>query len=181
VFWHLKSSFEFSEVVEDSKFRLLGVWISFSHLPQSEVAIARVPTLEISGLLLRSPKTKCHLDVGLMERHRIYYKGEVVASPKSEPWWILWVQVCSWLVLAPKVFKLCTNQLVVWFCVDSCEWLMLIILHSSIPELQHAPLPLKMLRAKEHALTFCYSVVSLQTHIWVYQGAWERVTNKWCP
>jgi hypothetical protein len=28
---------------------------------------------------------------------------------------ILWIQGCSWLVLAPKVFKICTNQLVVWF------------------------------------------------------------------
>jgi hypothetical protein len=42
-------------------------------------------------------------------------KGKVVASPKSRPWWVLWVRVCSWLVLAPKVFQLCTNQLVVWF------------------------------------------------------------------
>jgi hypothetical protein len=36
-------------------------------------------------------------------------RGKVVASPKSGPWWILWVWVCSWLVLAPKIFKLCTN------------------------------------------------------------------------
>jgi len=42
-------------------------------------------------------------------------KGKVVASPKSGPWWVLWVQICPWLVLAPKVFQLCTNQLVVWF------------------------------------------------------------------
>jgi hypothetical protein len=32
--------------------------------------VAEVPTLKISGL----PKTKCHLDVGLVERHRVYYK-----------------------------------------------------------------------------------------------------------
>jgi hypothetical protein len=36
----------------------------------------RVPTSRISGLPFGSPKTKCHLDVGLMERHRVYYKGE---------------------------------------------------------------------------------------------------------
>jgi hypothetical protein len=41
-------------------------------------------------------------------------RGKVVASPKSGPWWVLWVRVCPWLVLALKVFK-CTNQLVVWF------------------------------------------------------------------
>ncbi len=30
-------------------------------------------------------------------------KGEVVASPKFGPWWVLWVRVCLWLVCAPKV------------------------------------------------------------------------------
>jgi hypothetical protein len=42
-------------------------------------------------------------------------KGKVVASPKSGPWWILWVCVCLWVIRAPKVFQLCSNQLVVWF------------------------------------------------------------------
>jgi hypothetical protein len=40
-------------------------------------------------------------------------RGKVVASPKSGLWWVLWVRVCPWLVLALKVLKLCTNQLVV--------------------------------------------------------------------
>jgi hypothetical protein len=50
-------------------------------------------------------------------------RGKVMASPKSGPWWVLWIWVCPWFVLAPKVLKLCTNQLVVWFCAGSCEWL----------------------------------------------------------
>jgi hypothetical protein len=50
-------------------------------------------------------------------------RGKVVASPKFGSWWILWVRVCSWLVLAPKVLQLCINQLVVWFCAGPCEWL----------------------------------------------------------
>jgi hypothetical protein len=29
-----------------------------------------------------SPETKCHLDVSLMERHKIYYKGEGGGFPK---------------------------------------------------------------------------------------------------
>jgi hypothetical protein len=37
---------------------------------------AIVPTLEISGFPNGSPGTKCHLDVGLVERHKVYYKGE---------------------------------------------------------------------------------------------------------
>jgi hypothetical protein len=32
-------------------------------------------------------------------------RGKVVASPKSGPWWVLWVQVCPWLVLTPKMLQ----------------------------------------------------------------------------
>jgi hypothetical protein len=32
--------------------------------------------LAISRVPLGSPGTKCHLDVGLVERHKVYYKGE---------------------------------------------------------------------------------------------------------
>ncbi len=43
-----------------------------------------VPTLGISGLPFGSPGTKCHLDVGLMERHNVYYKGEGGGSPQVQ-------------------------------------------------------------------------------------------------
>jgi hypothetical protein len=42
-------------------------------------------------------------------------RGKVVASPKSKPWWIMWVRGCSWLILAQKMPGLCTKQLFVWF------------------------------------------------------------------
>jgi hypothetical protein len=56
-------------------------------------------------------KTKCHLDVGFMERHVV--RGKMVASTKSRPWWILWIRSCPWFVLASKMLKLCalTNLL----------------------------------------------------------------------
>ncbi len=38
--------------------------------------IAGVSILGILGFPFGSPETKCHLDVGLMERHIVYYKGE---------------------------------------------------------------------------------------------------------
>jgi hypothetical protein len=41
-------------------------------------------------------------------------RGKVVASPKFRPWWVLWVRISLWLVLTSNMFKLCTNQLVVW-------------------------------------------------------------------
>jgi len=42
-----------------------------------------VPTLGILGLPFGSPKTKNHLDVGLMEKHKVYYKGEGGGFPPS--------------------------------------------------------------------------------------------------
>ncbi len=38
--------------------------------------VVGIPTLGISELPLGSPRTKCHLDVGLVERYKLYYKGE---------------------------------------------------------------------------------------------------------
>jgi hypothetical protein len=42
-------------------------------------------------------------------------RGKVMVSPKSKLWWVLWVRVCPWFILTPKVLQLCINQLVVWF------------------------------------------------------------------
>jgi hypothetical protein len=51
-----------------------------------------------------SLKTKRHLGVDLVAKHKVYYKGEGDGFPKSRPWWVLWVHVCPWLIRAPKVF-----------------------------------------------------------------------------
>ncbi len=45
--------------------------------------IAGVPIMKISGLPLGNPRTKCHLDVGLVEKHKVYYKGEGGGFPPS--------------------------------------------------------------------------------------------------
>jgi len=47
--------------------------------------VTGVLTLGISGLPFESPRTKCHLNVGLMERHKVYYKKEGGGFPKSGP------------------------------------------------------------------------------------------------
>jgi hypothetical protein len=44
--------------------------------------VSRVQTRTISRLLLGSPKTKSHLDVGATERHRVYYMGEGGGFPQ---------------------------------------------------------------------------------------------------
>jgi hypothetical protein len=120
--------------------------------------VARVPTLGISGLPLGSPKKNVIWMLVSWPTTKYTIRGKVMASPKSRSWWVLWVRICPWLVLAPKMLQLCTNQLVVWFvqvCVS--DWL-LVILPSPIPELQHAPLPPKCYDqgACPNSLLFCY-------------------------
>ncbi len=65
--------------------------------------VTGVLTLTISGLPLGSPVTKCHLDVGLVERRTIYYKGEGGGFPQLQAVMSLVSSSCSWLVLALKV------------------------------------------------------------------------------
>ncbi len=43
-----------------------------------------VLVLAISRLPFGTPGTKCHLDVGLMERHIVYYKGEGGGFPQVQ-------------------------------------------------------------------------------------------------
>jgi hypothetical protein len=100
------------------------------------------PNFRNSGLPLGSLEAKCHLDVGPMARHKLYYKGKVVASPKSGLWWVLWVHVCPWLVHAPKCSNYTPTNL---FGLCKSVWVIevLVNLPSPILELQHALLPPK--------------------------------------
>jgi hypothetical protein len=100
-------------------------------------------------------------------------RGEVVDSPKFGLWWVLWVCVCPWFVLTPKAFKLCINQLIVRFVqVRVSSWCLSIFL-VPIPELQHALLPPKCCKPGDVPQLLTFSLFSPQTHIWVYQGAWD--------
>ncbi len=70
----------------------------------------------ISRLSLGSPGTKNHLDVVPMESCIVYYKGEGGGFPKVPAMVSLVSLNCSWLVLAPKVLQLCTNDLMLVLC-----------------------------------------------------------------
>jgi len=68
--------------------------------------------------------TKCNLDVGLVERHKVYYKGGRWRLPPS-PGHV--ESKFPWLVLAPKVLQLCSNRFVLVLCrfvwvVDACHF-----------------------------------------------------------
>jgi hypothetical protein len=75
--------------------------------------VMKVPTLTISRLPFGVPGQNAIWMWASWRGTKYTIRGKVVASPKSRSWWVLWVQVCLWLVLTPKVFQLFTNQLVV--------------------------------------------------------------------
>ncbi len=126
---------------EGYNFALDRISIGGLHVKLWRPKVVGVLTLVISGLPLRSPGTKSHLDVGPMERHIVYYKGEGGGFPQV---WVVVSLVSSsrpCFVLTPKVFQLCTNHL--GFVQASVSKWSLLILPSPFPELQHAPLPLQ--------------------------------------
>jgi hypothetical protein len=78
--------------------------------------VTRVTFVGISGLPLGSLGTKNHLDVAPVESCRVYYKGEGGGFPQVQAVVTLVNPSCPWLILAPKMFKLCTNHLVMVLC-----------------------------------------------------------------
>ncbi len=137
----------------------------------------KVSTLAISGFPFGSPETKCHLNVGLVERRIVYYKWEGGGFPQ------VWVVVslvspnCPWLVLAPKVFQLCTNHLVLILCrfvwvVEACQFFLIPSRSSNTPLY-----PSKVLQAREHAPTFySFVIFSFNSHL-KPSRSWERINQ----
>jgi hypothetical protein len=78
--------------------------------------VAGVPTWAISGFPFGSLKTKSHLDVGPVERCKVYYKGEGGGFPQVQAMVNLVCPCYLWIILALKVFQLCTNHLVWVLC-----------------------------------------------------------------
>jgi hypothetical protein len=70
-------------------------------------------------------------------------KGKVVVSLKSGLWWVLWVHVCPWFIDAPKCSNYALTNLLFGLCRSVWISELFVNLPSPIPELQHAPLPLK--------------------------------------
>jgi hypothetical protein len=62
------------------------------------------------------PEQKIHLDVSLVDKHKVYYKGESGGFPQVRAVVSLVCLCCPWFVLAPKVFQLCTNHFVWVLC-----------------------------------------------------------------
>jgi hypothetical protein len=77
--------------------------------------VTRAPTFGISGLPFGSPEQNVIWMWASWRGTKYTIRGKVMASPKSGPWWILWIRVCPWLVLTPKELQPCINYLVFGF------------------------------------------------------------------
>jgi len=137
--------------------------------------VTGIPTLTISKLPLGNPETKCHLDVGLMERHIVYYKGEGGGFPQVWAVLSLVSSNCLWLVLAPKVLQLCTNHFMLVLCrfvwvVEACQFFLVPSWNSNTPLY-----PSKVLWARERAsIPYSSVVFSLDWHL-SPSRSWERI------
>ncbi len=78
--WHV--TYHWKALYKGYNFALDLISIEGLHVKLWGPKVARVLTLGISGLPNGSPKTKCHLDVGLVERQKIYCKGKGGGFPQ---------------------------------------------------------------------------------------------------
>jgi hypothetical protein len=73
------------------------------HTKLLDSKVEGVPILGISGFSLESHRTKWHMDADPVVRHKEYYRGMVLVSPKFGLWWVLWICVCPLFIHALKL------------------------------------------------------------------------------
>jgi hypothetical protein len=144
---------------EGYNFALDPISIGGLHAKLWRLKVAGVPILVISRLPLGSPGTKSHLDVGLVERCRVYYKGEDGDFPQVQVAVNFVNSSCLWLILAPKVLQLCTNHFVCVLCrpvwvSKACQIFLVLSRSSSTPFY-----PSKVLWVRECAPIPCPSAI----------------------
>jgi len=166
--WH--ATYHWKALNDNYNFALDFISILGLHAKLWAPKVIGVPTLAISGLPLGSPRTKCHLDVGLVERHKVYYKGEGGGFPQVRVVVSLVCPCCPWLILAPKVFQLRINHYVWVLCTpvwvnETCQ-LFLVRSHSSSTPLY----PSKCYELGNVPQLLLLPLFSTWTHIWIFQG-----------
>jgi hypothetical protein len=114
--WRQRATYPWKDFNDGYNFVLDIILIRGMHTKLWGPKVAKVLTLAILGFPLWSPGTKSHLDVGLVERHRVYYMGEGGGFPQVRAVMSLVNPNCPWFVLAPKVLQLCINHLVLVLC-----------------------------------------------------------------
>jgi hypothetical protein len=99
--WH--ATYHWKALNEGYNFALVCFSIGGLHTKLWVSKVVGVPILRISGLQLGNLRTKWHLGVGLVAKHRVYYKGEGGGFPQ------VWV-VVSLMSLCLHVAYLCTKN-----------------------------------------------------------------------
>jgi hypothetical protein len=163
------ATYHWKALDEGYNFALNFISIKGLHAKLWRPKVVGIPTLAISRLPHRSPRTKSHLDVGPMERCRVYYKGEGGGFPQVRAVVSLVCPCCLWLVLTPKVFQLRTNHLVWVLCkpvwmTEACQLFLVPSLSSSTPLY-----PSKCCELGNMPLLLLFPLFSTLTHIWVFQ------------
>ncbi len=153
------ATYRWKVVDKGYNFALDLIAIEHLHVKLCALKVVGVQTMGILGLPLGSPETKSHLDVALVERCKVYYKGEGGGFPQVRAVVSLVCSSYMWLVLAPKVLQLCTNHFVLVLCrsvwvIETCYFFLVPSQSSSTPLY-----PSIVLWGRECAPTPCSSVV----------------------
>ncbi len=144
-----RATYRWKAFNEGYNFALDLISIGGLHKKLCALKVTGVLAVAISGLPLRSPGTKSHLDMAPMEWCRVYYMGEgggfprvrtmvSLVSPKSP--------VARPNTKGALKSELTNSWLVGWMQVRVTKWRLSLVL-VPIEEPQHAPLPLLVLRA----------------------------------
>jgi hypothetical protein len=99
-----RATYRWKALDEGYNFASDRVAIRALHKKLCALKVAGVLADAIPRLPLGSPRTKSHLDVAPVERHKVYYKEEGGGFPQVRAVANLVCSGCPWLVLAPKVF-----------------------------------------------------------------------------
>jgi hypothetical protein len=171
--WH--ATCRWKTLDERYNFGLNLVSIGCLHTKLWGPKVARVPTLVISRLPFGSPGTKSHLDEGLVEGCRIYYKGEGGGIPQIQAVVSILSPSCLWLVLTPKVLQLCTNHFVFVLC--RFVWVVQAFQSSLVPSRSSntALYPSKVLRARARARLFILSLPVIWDSHLNLSRSWECI------
>ncbi len=113
--WRWRATYFWKDLDKGYNFALELISIEGLHKKLWVSKVAKILIFEISKFPTWRSWKKWHLVATPMASHREYYKGEGDGFPQIRAVWVLWIHVCPWFVHAPKMFQLCTNQLVVWF------------------------------------------------------------------
>ncbi len=119
--WHV--TYRWKALNEGYNFALNLITIGGLHEKLSNPKVTEVPTIGISGLPFASLGTKCHLDLALVERCIIYYKGEGGGFPQVQA--VVSLVSLRLLVAHPSTESAQTmhEPTCCLVCANPCEWL----------------------------------------------------------